>query len=128
MKKSVAVYLRVSTTGKDVKSQEPDLRAWLRAHGRGRSVLWYHDRFAGGTLERPGMRKLEDDIREGRVEALVVWRLDRLGRTAGQTIKFLDGLGDAFGSCPCGMGWTRARLLADSCGQSSSASPSTSMR
>ena len=95
MKKAVAIYLRVSTTGQDVKSQEPDLRAWLRAHGRGRSVLWYRDRFTGTTLERPGMRKLEEDIRSRKVETLVVWRLDRLGRTAGQTITFLDGLGDA---------------------------------
>src|SRR6267378_2980073 len=63
MKKNIAVYLRVSTTGQDVKSQEPDLKAWLRARGRGRSVLWYRDRFTGATLERPGMRKLEADIR-----------------------------------------------------------------
>src|SRR2546426_9436180 len=95
MKKAVAVYLRVSTTGQDVKSQEPDLKAWLRARGRSRSVLWYRDRFTGTTLERPGMRKLEADIRSGMVETLVVWRLDRLGRTAGQTITFLDGLRDA---------------------------------
>ncbi|HEV8700953.1 MAG TPA: recombinase family protein [Candidatus Polarisedimenticolia bacterium] len=95
MKKAIAVYLRVSTTGQDVRSQEPDLRAWLRAHGRGRTVLWYRDRFTGSTLERPGMRKLEEDVRGGRIETLVVWRLDRLGRTAGQTITFLDGLGEA---------------------------------
>jgi DNA invertase Pin-like site-specific DNA recombinase len=93
--KNIAVYLRVSTTGQDVASQEPDLKAWLRVHGRGRSVLWYRDRFTGATLERPGMRKLEDDTRAGKVETLVVWRLDRLGRTAGQTITFLDGLRDA---------------------------------
>src|SRR5436309_14930984 len=95
MKKAVAVYLRVSTTGQDVKSQEPVLRAWLRAHGRGRSVLWYRDRFTGATLERPGMGELAEDIRSGRVETLVVWRLDRLGRTAAQTITFLDGLHEA---------------------------------
>src|SRR5262245_47576205 len=95
MKKATAIYLRVSTSGQDVASQEPDLRVWLRAHGRRGSVLWYHDRFTGATLERPGMRKLEDDIQSGKVETLVVWRLDRLGRTAGQTIMFLDGLRDA---------------------------------
>ena len=72
MKKAIAVYLRVSTNGQDVASQEPDLMSWLRAHGRGRSVLWYRDRFTGATLERPGMRKLEEDIRSGKVETLVV--------------------------------------------------------
>ncbi len=92
MKKALAVYLRVSTTRQDVKSQEPDLRAWARAHGRGSSVRWYRDRFTGATLNRPEMRRLEEDIRAGRIGTVVVWRLDRLGRTAGQTIKFLDEL------------------------------------
>jgi DNA invertase Pin-like site-specific DNA recombinase len=41
------------------------------------------------------MRELEEDIRAGRVDTLLVWRLDRLGRTAGQTITFLDELQDA---------------------------------
>jgi len=38
------------------------------------------------------MRRLEEDIRAGRVGTVVVWRLDRLGRTAGQTINLLDEL------------------------------------
>lgn len=90
--KKIAVYLRVSTTGQDTASQEPDLKAWVRLHGRRRSALWYRDRFTGTTLNRPGMRDLEEDIRSGRIDTLLVWRLDRLGRTAGQTITFLDEL------------------------------------
>ncbi len=92
MKKAVAVYLRVSTTGQDVKSQEPDLRAWVRTHARGSLVRWFRDQFTGATLNRPEMRNLEADVRAGRVGTVVVWRLDRLGRTAGQTITFLDEL------------------------------------
>ncbi len=92
MKKAIAVYLRVSTTGQDVKSQEPDLRAWVRAHARGSAVRWFRDHFTGATLSRPQMRDLEADVRAGRVGTVVVWRLDRLGRTAGQTITFLDEL------------------------------------
>ena len=95
MKKAIAVYLRVSTTGQDVKSQEPDLRAWVRAHGRGATVRWFRDQFTGATLNRPEMRQLETDVRSGRVGTVVVWRLDRLGRTAGQTITFLDELNAA---------------------------------
>lgn len=95
MKKAIAVYLRVSTTGQDVKSQEPDLRAWVRANGRGATVRWFRDQFTGATLNRPEMRQLEADVRSGRVGTVVVWRLDRLGRTAGQTITFLDELNAA---------------------------------
>src|SRR5262249_13536468 len=95
MKKATAIYLRVSSSGQDVASQEPDLRVWLSGHRRGSSVYWYRDRFTGATLERPGMRKLEHDIQSGKVETLVVWRRDRLGMAPGQTITFLDGLRDA---------------------------------
>jgi DNA invertase Pin-like site-specific DNA recombinase len=41
------------------------------------------------------MHDVEEAIRAGKVDTLVVWRLDRLGRTAGQTITFLDDLADA---------------------------------
>src|SRR5882672_2642316 len=93
--KSIAVYVRVSTTGQDVRSQEPDLRSWVKAHGRGAGVSWYRDTFTGRTFDRPGMVKLEESIKAGKVGTLVVWRLDRLGRTAGETITFLDRLHDA---------------------------------
>ena len=39
-------------------------------------------------MDRPGFRQLMKDIELGRVDTLVVWRLDRLGRTA----KGLTGL------------------------------------
>lgn len=90
--KKIAVYVRVSTTGQDTASQEPDLKTWVRLHGRKRPVQWYRDRFTGTTMNRPGMRDLEEDIRAGRIETLLVWRLDRLGRTAAATISFLDEL------------------------------------
>ena len=93
--KQIAVYVRVSTTGQDVRSQEPDLRAWVKAQGRSARVAWYRDTFSGRTFDRPGMGKLEADIKAGRLGTLVVWRLDRLGRTAGETIVFLDRLHDA---------------------------------
>jgi DNA invertase Pin-like site-specific DNA recombinase len=93
--KKIAVYVRVSTTGQDTASQEPDLKTWVRLHGRKRPVQWYRDRFTGTTMNRPGMRDLEEDIRAGRVETLLVWRLDRLGRTAAAKITFLDDLQNA---------------------------------
>lgn len=94
-KQQIAVYVRVSTIGQDVRSQEPDLRSWVKAHGSGAGVNWYRDTFTGRTFNRPGMIKLEENIKTGKIGTLVVWRLDRLGRTAGETITFLDRLADA---------------------------------
>jgi len=45
----------------------------------------------GKTMVRPGWAKLETAIRQGKVSAVVVWRIDRLGRTAkGLTALFDD--------------------------------------
>ncbi len=61
-------------------SQLPDLERWVAT--REGSVEWYRDTFTGRTMTRPGMDRLMADIRAGKVGTLVVWRLDRLGRTA----------------------------------------------
>jgi DNA invertase Pin-like site-specific DNA recombinase len=91
-KKGIAVYVRVSTGTQDVASQVPDLKLWLRSHAAGRRVSWYQDKFTGKTLKRPGMDKLAADIRAGSLGTLVVWRLDRLGRTVRELLAFLHEL------------------------------------
>ena len=78
----IAVYLRVSTRKQDTKSQEPDLNKWVDAFADGKPVRWYRDKATGRTMDRPGWKRLEADIDAGNVSAVVVWRLDRLGRTA----------------------------------------------
>ena len=37
--------------------------------------------FSGGSLERPGLAKLLDDIAFGRVDVVVVYKVDRLTRS-----------------------------------------------
>ena len=80
MAKHVAIYVRVSSGAQDTKSQEPELKRW--AESQDVPVKWYRDSMTGTTMERPGWLKLEAAIRKGQVAAVVVWRLDRLGRTA----------------------------------------------
>lgn len=80
---TVAIYERVSGRGQKTDSQRHDLQTWATGQqATGTTVRWYSDTFTGKTLDRPGMTKLLGDIRGGKVKALVVWRLDRLGRTA----------------------------------------------
>jgi len=87
--KHVAIYVRVSGKRQDTASQEPDLKSW--AERQDRPVIWYRDKFTGKSMDRPGMAKLLSNLGAGRVSAVVVWRLDRLGRTAkGLTALFDD--------------------------------------
>ena len=89
MPKHVAIYLRVSTTQQDTKSQEPDLQTWAATQAA--PVRWYSDKATGTRMDRPAWSKLDAAIRAGQVATVVVWRLDRLGRTAaGLTALFND--------------------------------------
>jgi len=87
--KHVAIYVRVSGKSQDTASQEPELKSW--AERQNLPVIWYRDKFTGKSMDRPGMVKLLSSLGAGRVSAVVVWRLDRLGRTAkGLTALFDD--------------------------------------
>ncbi len=78
--KQVAIYVRVSSRKQDLRSQLPDLERWAAIQDR--PVQWYRDKQSGKTMDRPGWAKLEADLQAGKVSKIVVWRLDRLGRTA----------------------------------------------
>lgn len=80
MEKITGVYVRVSSRDQSHASQLPDLERWVAAHGA--TVEWYRDTFTGKSMDRPGLEKLLESMRAGKIERIVVWRLDRLGRTA----------------------------------------------
>ncbi len=82
MDKHIAVYLRVSSSTQSTRSQEPDLKRWLAAYAEGETVRWYRETATGKTMDRPAWLQLEEGIRSGAVSRVVVWRVDRLGRTA----------------------------------------------
>ena len=90
--KHSAIYVRVSSKQQDHASQLPDLERWVAAHDG--AVDWYRDKFTGKTMDRPGMEKLLADLRAGKVERIVVWRLDRLGRTTRGLCQLFDELGE----------------------------------
>jgi DNA invertase Pin-like site-specific DNA recombinase len=88
--KTTAIYMRVSTKSQDMAAQEPDLKRWADAHGE--PGVWYRDTFTGKSMDRPGWAKLMSDIQNGKVGKVVVWRLDRLGRTAKGLTALFDEL------------------------------------
>ncbi len=92
MPKATAIYVRVSHRDQTHASQLPDLERWREAHDG--EVVWFKDTFTGKTMNRPGMDKLLDALRTGKLERIVVWRLDRLGRTTKGLCQLFDELRD----------------------------------
>ena len=90
MKKHIAIYARVSTATQDLASQNADLEGYAKSQTC--EVVWYSDKFTGKSMDRPGWKKLEHAIQAGRVSTVVVWRVDRLGRTAKGLTKLFDEL------------------------------------
>jgi DNA invertase Pin-like site-specific DNA recombinase len=88
--KHVAIYLRVSSQKQDTVSQEAELKRWAPQH-RG-AIVWYRDKFTGKTMNRPGWNRLDKAMQQGQVSKVVVWRLDRLGRTAKGLTALFDEL------------------------------------
>lgn len=90
---TTAIYARVSSRKQDQASQLPDLERLARTiEADGDKVVWFKDTFTGKTMDRPGWNRLEAAIRSGEVTRVVVWRLDRLGRTTSGLTALFDEL------------------------------------
>lgn len=90
MPKHIAIYVRVSSKNQNTASQEADLKHWAAAQRE--PVKWYRDRASGRTMDRTAWNKLEANMRARKVTQVLVWRLDRLGRTASGLTKLFDDL------------------------------------
>ena len=88
--KQTAIYIRVSTfkqeTGLD--SQQACILEYCKNHNISNYKI-YKDRQTGGNLDRPALKRLQDDIFRGRVNTVIVWKLDRLSRSLKDGINLL---------------------------------------
>ena len=62
------------------------------AQGENGGIKWYEDKATGKNMDRLAWNKLQAAIDAGQVGKLVVWRLDRLGRTASGLCKLFEDL------------------------------------
>lgn len=87
-----AIYNRVSTTtqGDPAKAMD-DLRA--AAAQRGYTVtLEVAEQGSGARNDRPGLQRVLEAARKGKVEAVLVQRLDRFGRSAVDLVTNIDAI------------------------------------
>ena len=86
-----AIYARVSTLGQEPENQLEEVRRYVSA--RGWTAVEHVDRGVSGAREkRPALDALLTGARRKRFDVLVVWRLDRLGRSLRHLILLLEEL------------------------------------
>lgn len=75
-----AIYLRVSTSDQTHESQEREVMAYAQRAGWPNLEL-YRDIASGSTKDRPELAKMLSDARAGRLERILAYKLDRVGRS-----------------------------------------------
>jgi DNA invertase Pin-like site-specific DNA recombinase len=91
------LYARVSTDQQTAENQLLELRRYVEA--RGWTATEFVDQISGTKESRPALGRLEVAARKRRIDVVVVWRLDRLGRNLKHLVTLLDtwqALGVAF--------------------------------
>jgi DNA invertase Pin-like site-specific DNA recombinase len=88
---NTAVYIRISTEGQRTDSQEQELKKYCRLRGW-KNIVTYADTICGAKSSRPLLDKMMQDIRAGKIERLLVFKLDRLGRSLTHLAIILDEL------------------------------------
>jgi len=75
-----ATYLRVSTTEQSHEPRRGELLEYCDRRGW-KDMVEYADTISGAKFMRTGLDRLMADARRGRIERIVVAKLDRLGRS-----------------------------------------------
>lgn len=79
MANSCALYIRVSTADQSLENQRPDL---LRiARSRGLEIVEVFEEKVSATKKRPEYERMMLRAHQGKFTNLIIWSLDRLGRS-----------------------------------------------
>ena len=95
---TVACYVRVSTPDQNPELQLRELRDYATRQGWELADA-YEDVGSGSSVCRPGLDRLLQDASKGKFKAVLVWKLDRFGRSLVDCLKnieLLEGSGVRF--------------------------------
>src|SRR5262249_10439842 len=95
-----AIYTRVSTDQgleqdfNSLDAQYDASQAYIRSQAHAGWTLLrakYEDGgFSGGSIDRPALRRLLEDVRTGKVDVIVVYKVDRLTRSLADFAKLVE--------------------------------------
>ena len=76
---TAAIYLRVSSDQQTTDCQRPDVEQLARA--RGHRVVHVYEERVSAVKHRPMYERMLADAKRGKFKVLVIWALDRFGRS-----------------------------------------------
>jgi len=85
----VAIYTRVSTLDQSIEGQEHELREYAERRGWTPEGV-YRDKISGIKNSRPELDRLLVDAKKGQFSYVLVWRIDRLGRSVSHLLEVLE--------------------------------------
>jgi site-specific DNA recombinase len=91
----VAIYIRVSTEeqaqqGYSIDAQKERLIAFCKSQGWDDYVLYIDDGYTGTNLHRPALKRMIRHIEEKKLDVVLVYKLDRLGRKQLDVLHLLE--------------------------------------
>jgi len=100
--KRVFIYVRVSTAhqaeeGYSIPQQIERLKKYCEAMGWIVVKIYTDDGYSGGSLDRPAMNQMIQDIAAGHADIVLVDKLDRLSRSQFDTLYMIQKVFDANG-------------------------------
>ncbi len=93
--KKAALYIRVSTDaqreeGYSIEAQTKMLQAYCESKGIADYELYVDGGRSGANIERPEMQRLINDIKENKINSVIVYKLDRLSRSQKDTLYLIE--------------------------------------
>ena len=90
----IALYARVSTLeqtkGYSIDEQTDRMRKYCEAIGKKDVSVYIDAGFSGSNMERPDLQRMIQDVKEGKIEKVIVYKLDRLSRSQKDTLYLIE--------------------------------------
>lgn len=93
---AVAIYIRWSTDeqteGTTLETQKERCSLYVRSQGWNvnEELIFVDEGYSGGSLDRPAMTKMRQCVKDGRVDCVVSYSLDRLSRSVADTVTLVQ--------------------------------------
>lgn len=91
----IALYPRVSTSeqaesGYSIEEQTERMKKYCESKGWAPYKVYTDAGYSGGNTNRPALQQMIRDIRAGKIERVVVYKLDRLSRSQLDTLNLIE--------------------------------------